>query len=69
MSPRRCPRCRSTRVARLLYGYLTVPDERMQRDIDAGRVRLGGCTVTDRSPERVCLACGWELVEEYATPS
>jgi len=54
--PRECPRCGSDRIARVLYG---LPDfsEELKRDLDAGRVVLGGCCVTGRDPAWQCAKC------------
>ncbi len=55
--PRRCPACGSPRVAEVLYGY-PAWSRRLGRDLDAGRVVLGGCAMPE-DPERwQCLACG-----------
>ena len=54
--PRRCPRCHSSEIARLLYG-----EPRPSTDLDAllriGRVALGGCVVGDDDPGYRCNEC------------
>lgn len=57
--PDRCPKCESSSVARILYG-LPGDLEALQPDMDAGRIVLGGCVVTDHSPQWRCKACGHE---------
>ena len=52
----RCPRCGSGDTARILYGYMQV-DERLERDLDARRVTLGGCCVSDDDPDMSCNSC------------
>jgi hypothetical protein len=55
-SPMRCPRCDSTAVLPIIYG---LPAEELRREAEAGKVALGGCSVTDNDPSRVCDDCGW----------
>ena len=52
----KCPHCGSTNTARILYG-LPVFDEKLEARIEAGRVHLGGCCVTDFDPKYYCNAC------------
>ena len=54
--PHQCEKCDSDRVAVILYG-LPIFTEELERDIDAGRVVLGGCCRTPDSPEWFCMAC------------
>jgi len=49
-----CPRCGSASVACILYG-LVIPGIDLQRDLDAGRIVLGGCVVD--SEDRECIKC------------
>lgn len=57
--PRKCPACNSSRIADILYGF---PDfSVLQKDIDAGRITLGGCCVTDDDPKWQCLDCEIEI--------
>lgn len=52
----RCPRCSSGDTARILYGLMKM-DERLERELDAGRVTLGGCCVSDDDPDMSCNSC------------
>jgi hypothetical protein len=54
-----CPGCHSTRVARVLYGLMGF-DEELEREIDEGRVSLGGCTVSPGDPTYRCVDCDFE---------
>lgn len=56
MSKITCPNCNFANTCRIVYG---MPDftERLQRDLDAGRVSLGGCSVGDNAPNRHCNDC------------
>jgi hypothetical protein len=56
-----CPSCGSERVAWIFYG-LPRSMERLQPDLDAGRVIFGGCSCSENEPQWKCRACGldWE---------
>ena len=53
--PRRCPRCRSTRVVPMEYG---LPPIEIAPQADRGEIVLGGCCVADGDPMWHCTACG-----------
>jgi hypothetical protein len=53
--PDKCPRCKSLRVATILYGMPA--SLKIEKEVDEGRVVLGGCCVTDNSPAWKCLEC------------
>lgn len=61
--PNKCPRCGAKTVARILWGfpYLT---EALEKDMEAGRVVLGGCCVSDDDPTWSCTTCGAEIHKE-----
>ena len=53
--PETCPRCGASKIADILYGmpaYSEVKD-----DLDAGRLVLGGCCVSDDDPPWECTVC------------
>jgi hypothetical protein len=54
-----CPACRSRRIARISYGLVEHTEE-LRQDLQAGRVILGGCFITDKSPIWHCNECGLE---------
>ena len=58
--PRKCPMCGSVRIASILYGYPAFSEE-LQKDMDEGRVVLGGCCVTDDDPVWECVDCSTEI--------
>lgn len=69
---RRCPRCGSTNTAEILYG-MPAFSEKLEKDINEGKVVLGGCIVRSVpvngeavycDPERQCNDCG----KEFGTP-
>jgi hypothetical protein len=55
-APLNCPRCKSKRVATILWGLQDLP--RIQKDLDSSRVVLGGCCVSDGDPRWHCVQCG-----------
>ena len=44
-----CPKCNSTNVAKYLWG-LRLLDDQLERDIEEGRVILGGCIYVEKTP-------------------
>ena len=55
--PVRCPTCGHSPVASILWG-LPVFSEKLEKDLDAGRMTLGGCIVSGDDPEWKCQKCG-----------
>ena len=58
--PRKCPKCGSVKVANILYG-LPAWDPEMEKEIEEGRIVLGGCMVSDDDPEWQCVDCGLDI--------
>lgn len=54
-----CPECGSYGVAAILWG-MPAFSEQLERDLDEGRVVIGGCCVTGVDPEWHCNDCGHE---------
>ncbi len=54
-----CRDCGSESVAKILYG-LPVQDAKLEEQLQAGQVYLGGCTVSPFSPRWHCTECGYE---------
>lgn len=65
-NPEACPRCGSSRVARILYGE-PASSSTLDDDIAAGRIVLGGCVVGEDAPGHRCAACGSEWGGQPAT--
>lgn len=61
--PSVCPLCGSRRVATLLYGFPAMTPE-LERALADGRIRLGGCCVSDTDPAWECADCGAQLYPE-----
>jgi len=58
--PGTCPECGSDRIASLLYGFPRMTPN-LQRALAEGRIRLGGCCVSDDDPAWECADCGAPL--------
>ena len=56
---RKCPECDSVKIAQILYG-LPAFDEKLEQDLEAGKVVLGGCNVTGEDPSWHCNDCEFE---------
>ena len=54
--PSVCPACQSPRVARILYGLPHFTPE-LEKELDEGRVVLGGCCIFGDDPEWHCVEC------------
>lgn len=54
---KKCPKCGSKNVARIMYGMLLFSDELMQK-INSGKIILGGCCISNMDPKYHCNECG-----------
>jgi len=61
-----CVYCGSPRSAEILYGRIAQAEE-LRADLDAGKVVLGGCIVSEDMPTHRCLDCGKEW--KYTPPA
>lgn len=61
--PAACPKCGSSRIAQILYGYVII-SEALERELKEGKIVLGGCEVTDRDPSWQCTECNIEIFRE-----
>ena len=57
MSEGLCPKCGSSKVARIIYG-LPVWSSQLERADREGRLIMGGCCMTGDDPDSQCLSCG-----------
>lgn len=51
----KCPRCGSEDIVPIVYGY---PGPELVKESEAGKVRLGGCIVSEDNPTHACKRCG-----------
>ncbi len=61
--PRKCPKCGSNKVATILFG-LPVYSEKLQQDMDSGKIVLGGCCISAHDPTWQCVDCGTGIHKE-----
>ncbi|MCX7877331.1 MAG: hypothetical protein N2510_01680 [Ignavibacteria bacterium] len=52
----KCPFCGSENLARIIYGLPNF-NEKMKKDIDKGKIILGGCCISDFDPHWHCNNC------------
>lgn len=53
----KCPKCPSENIARVFMGEPTF-DEKLVRNLDKGKIRLGGCLVSENGdPDFFCNNC------------
>ena len=52
-----CPKCGSTNVTKIVYGYVDLSDSTLNAELKSGKAVLGGCRVSDDSPEYSCNDC------------
>jgi hypothetical protein len=62
----RCPDCRSPHVVPIVYG---LPSPQLFAAARYGHVALGGCVVTQSSPEWSCRVCGRRFKGDYDGPT
>ncbi len=58
--PKKCPACKSLRVATIYYGMMPMTDN-LREKIDAGKVALGGCCLSFDDPTWQCADCGVDI--------
>lgn len=56
IKPTKCPACGSSRIAEILYG-LPAFSAKLKKDLNAGRIVLGGCCETNDDPKWQCADC------------
>ena len=50
-----CPNCKSKKVIPITYG---LPPNKMVKLSYEGKIKLGGCCVTENDPDYFCKDCG-----------
>ncbi len=60
-----CPKCGSKRIARILWGMPAFTEE-LERDLEEGRIVLGGCCISEDSRDWECRDCGCRFGENIA---
>lgn len=54
-----CPSCKSKKIAKFLYG-MPAFSKKLEKELEQGKVKLGGCCISDESPQFHCNDCGNE---------
>ena len=62
-----CPRCGSGKIAEIQYG-MPAFSKRLEADLEAHRVVLGGCMVWPDQPDLSCAACSFEFRADAVVP-
>lgn len=57
-----CPQCNSKNVAWILWG-LPADMESLEKELDQGRIVLGGCLVSNNDPKWKCNDCHYSWGE------
>lgn len=52
----KCPFCGKTDIAEILYGMPFFSDK-LQKELEEGRIILGGCCISENNPEYHCNNC------------
>ena len=55
---RQCPKCGSKNAVKIVYG---MPSYDLFEEAQAGKVKLGGCVITEDNPDYCCKDCEHEL--------
>ena len=55
-----CPACGSKNIAKIQYGY-PMMSEKLRRELDDGKVKLGGCIIMEGAPNYYCNDCEIEF--------
>jgi len=59
----KCPKCGSSKVARILYGY-PIMTEKLECEINEGKYVLGGCMAEMRDPSWQCTECNTDIFKK-----
>ncbi len=63
--PTKCPTCGFKPMGDILYG-MPAWSEEFQKEVDSGRLIVGGCCVTDDDPKWECKSCGQQIYKTRA---
>lgn len=56
----KCPKCGNENIAKILYGLLAF-DEKLEKDLESGRIVLGGCEEDVSNHHWHCNTCKTEF--------
>jgi hypothetical protein len=63
IKPKKCPKCGSKEVAVILWGF-QIFSPKLEREMQEGKLVLGGCCVTDCDPSWKCTKCSAYIYRE-----
>jgi len=66
--PEKCPQCGQWPMADILYGELAM-NARLERDLEAGRIVLGVCVVTENDGPWQCVDRRAQIYREWELKS
>ena len=66
--PEACPECGHSPVTEAVYGLRRKISPALKRDLEAGKKKLMGCSVSLDSPAYGCLSCGWTVSKQDGDP-
>ena len=55
--PKNCSNCNSSKISEIIYGYVLI-DDKLQHELDSGKIVLGGCLTSEDQPNWQCNECG-----------
>lgn len=61
--PYKCPKCGCKKIATYLWG-MPLFSKKLQKDIDDGKIVLGGCCISDDDPFCICTNCKTEFYQQ-----
>jgi uracil-DNA glycosylase len=61
--PKICPVCKSKRIASYMYGLPAFSDK-LEKDLNEGRIVLGGCCISGDDPMYMCSDCKTDFFRE-----
>ena len=62
--PEKCTVCGSAKIARIQYGLVLDDSIELNKDIDEGKVVLGGCCITLDDPSWECIYCRTKIYKK-----
>ena len=61
-----CPKCNSKNIAKIIYGYC-IGNGEFLKDIESGKIALGGCTIGVDDPIWCCNDCHTDFGSRFTT--
>jgi hypothetical protein len=64
VKPEICHKCGSKRIAEILYG-MPLGTSELQKDMEEGKIVLGGCCITNDDPKWQCVDCDAPIYKKF----